>query len=153
MNTLNFQIIQTGTPAYEAMIALRMAVLLNPIGIPRSYINPEKEALDTMIGAYKGASLLGCCILTGVDTASVQLRQMAVDASQQQAGVGRSLLSFAEGVAKEQGYSTLKLHARDTVIPFYQKCGYVPVGEPFFEVGIAHQVMQKSLSAVADKSV
>ncbi|RYZ62164.1 MAG: GNAT family N-acetyltransferase [Chitinophagaceae bacterium] len=126
---------------------------MDPIGVPRSYINPENEASDTLIGAFWAESLLGCCILTKVDAATVQLRQMAVDTSQQQAGVGRRLLAFAEGIAIKQGYSTLKLHARDTVIPFYQKCGYAPVGEPFFEVGIAHQVMQKNLSAAVEKSV
>lgn len=135
------------------MVALRMAVLLDPIGIPRSYITPEKEAADTLIGAYEGEHLLGCCVLTRIDRETVQLRQMAIQASQQQKGLGRSLLAFAETIAKQQGYHLLKLHARDNVIPFYQKCGYRPVGDPFFEVGIGHQVMQKSLVPAEEKSV
>lgn len=149
MNTFNFRIIATGTPAYEAMVALRMAVLLDPIGIPRSYINAEKEAADTLIGAYEKEHLLGCCILTQVDRDIVQLRQMAVQASQQQKGLGRSLLAYAETIAKAQGYRLLKLHARDNVIPFYQRCGYTAVGDPFFEVGLGHQEMQKSLVPAA----
>jgi predicted GNAT family N-acyltransferase len=152
VNQLNFRIITTDSPAYEAMIALRMAVLLDPIGIPRAYINPQKEKADTLLGAYESESLLGCCILTRVDENSVQLRQMAIQASQQQKGVGKALLAFAETIAREQGYALVKLHARDTVIPFYQKCGYAPVGDPFFEVGIGHQVMQKSLAPAGKKS-
>jgi predicted GNAT family N-acyltransferase len=146
MKAPQFQLIQTGTPAYEEMIALRMAVLLDPIGVPRTYINPQKEAEDTLVGVYENRQLVGCCILTKIDEATIQLRQMAVAASHQQKGLGRSILLFAEAVAREQGYSVVKLHARDTVIPFYRKCGYAPVGEPFFEVGIGHQAMQKALA-------
>ncbi len=149
VNKLQFRIIQTGTPAYEEMIALRMTVLLDPVGIPRSYIDPQKESKDTLIGAYENEQLAGCCILTPVDRDTVQLRQMAVSESYQQQGVGRALLGFAEIVAREQGFRILKLHARDTVIPFYRKCGYTPVGSPFVEVGIGHHAMQKQLSLAA----
>ncbi|HEY1023421.1 MAG TPA: GNAT family N-acetyltransferase, partial [Flavisolibacter sp.] len=100
MNNLQFRIIQTGTKAYEEMICLRMAVLLDPIGIPRTYINPQKEASDHLLGVYEDDQLAGCCILTPVDQKTVQLRQMAVHASHQQKGVGRALLSFAEAVAR-----------------------------------------------------
>ncbi len=127
------------------MIALRMAVLLGPIGIPQSYIDPQKEGMDTLMGAYEEGRLVGCCILTAVDGAIIQLRQMAVVSSLQQKGIGKALLSFAESVARKQGYPMVKLHARDTVIPFYQKCGYTIIGDPFFEVGIGHHIMQKSL--------
>ena len=40
----------------------------------------------------------------------------------------------------------MTLHARDTAIPFYKKLGYECVGEPFVEVTILHQAMQKRLS-------
>ena len=131
------------------MIDLRMRVLLEPIGIPRSYIDPVKEASDILVGAYDGAQLAGCCILTRLDETTVQVRQMAVSASHQQKGIGRAVLSFAETLARNQGYPVLKLHARETVVDFYRKCDYVIVGNPFVEVGIRHWVMQKQLSAVA----
>jgi predicted GNAT family N-acyltransferase len=149
VNNLQFGLIQTGTPAYEAMIDLRMKVLLEPIGIPRSYIDPVKEASDTLVGAYQETQLIGCCILTRLDESTVQVRQMAVSASQQQKGIGRAVLSFAETLARNQGYQVLKLHARETVVGFYRKCDYAIVGNPFVEVGIRHWVMQKGLSAVA----
>lgn len=143
---MEIKIIQTTSPAYEAMIALRMKVLLDPIGIPRSYINPEKEASDILIGAFDEDKLIGCCILTHVDNDTLQLRQMAVDNSLQQKGIGATIVSFAESIAKERGYKILMMHARDNVIPFYQKCGYSISGEQFFEVGIGHHKMEKQLS-------
>jgi predicted GNAT family N-acyltransferase len=147
VNTPQFHTIKPLSAAYEEMVNLRMEVLLDPIGIPRSYINPEKEAEDLLLGAYNSEVLVGCCILTKIDETTVQLRQMAVAAAMQKAGVGRLVLSFAENLAKEKGFRTLVMHARDSVIPFYQKCGYSISGNRFFEVGIPHHKMQKELLA------
>ena len=145
MNPPVFRFIDVDTPAYEEMIDLRMTVLLSPIGISRSYIDPQKENTDLLVGAYIDDRLAGCCILTRLDNTTVQLRQMAVALPHQGKGLGSKVLSFAEKAATAQGYKTLMMHARDTVIPFYRKCGYTTVGEPFSEVGIGHHRMQKQL--------
>ncbi len=142
---MEVKIIKTGTEEYKAMADLRMKVLLGPIGIPPSYINPEKEQSDILIAAFEGEQMIGCCILSHVDNDSVQLRQMAVDGSLQKKGVGKAIVSYAEAVSKERGYRTLMMHARDTVLEFYQKCGYEISGGQFFEVGIGHHKMQRSL--------
>lgn len=126
-----------------------MRVLLDPIGIPRTYINPQKEAEDLLLGAYNQEGLVGCCILTRLSDTTVQLRQMAVETSLQKKGTGAALLQFAEAVATEKGYRELLLHARDNVLPFYQKCGYQICSEQFFEVGIPHHKMNKVLLPAA----
>ena len=143
---MQIRLIQTGTPAYEQMAELRMRVLLDPIGVPRSYINPEKEKEDTLIGAFDGDQLVGCCILTHIDPSTMQLRQMAVDTTQQKKGVGASIIAFAEKLARERGYQVLMMNARDAVLDFYRKCGYTVKGEQFFEVGIGHHRMEKQLA-------
>lgn len=145
MRDVQFHFIKVGTPAYEQMIALRMKVLLDPIGIPRTYIDPQKEAADLLIGAYENGQLVGCCILTILSDNMVQLRQMAVDTCLQNQGIGAALLYFAEGAARQSGFHRLVLHARDTVLWFYAKCGYRIAGEPFSEVGIGHHKMEKEL--------
>ena len=142
---MQIKLIQTGTKAYQEMTDLRMRVLLEPIGIPPSYINPKKEAEDLLIGAFENDKLIGCCILTKVDKDCVQLRQMAVDTLVQKTGTGAAILLFAENLAKEKGYRTLMMHARDAVLNFYKKCGYQISGEQFFEVGIGHHKMEKKL--------
>jgi N-acetylglutamate synthase-like GNAT family acetyltransferase len=139
------QLIETNSPAYEQMINLRMEVLLNPIGVPRSYINPEKESNDILIGAFEEEQILGCCILTVVDTTIMQLRQMAVSQTLQRSGVGAAIIGFAEQQAKDRGYTTLMMHARDAVIPFYEKQGYIIDGDGFTEVNIPHHKMKKEL--------
>ena len=145
MTALQFRLISVDSPAYEEMTGLRLRVLLQPIGIPRSYINPQKEAEDLLLGAYSAEGLVGCCILTRFSGTTVQLRQMAVETSLQKRGTGAALLRFAEAVASEKGYREILLHARDNVLPFYQKCGYAICSEQFFEVGVAHHKMNKVL--------
>jgi predicted GNAT family N-acyltransferase len=146
VNNLTLRFIEADTPAYNEMIDLRLKVLLAPIGIPPTYINPQKEKADYLIGAYMEGQLVGCCILTRIDEATVQLRQMAVAGAYQKKGLGRVILLFAEKTAAEKGYKTVMLHARDNVIRFYQQCGYEIKGEPFVEVGIGHYYMEKYLS-------
>lgn len=151
MEKVDFRLIDVAEPVYEEMVALRLHVLLEPIGISRSYINPQKEAEDLLIGAFENEKLVGCCILTSADEQTVQLRQMAVVASHQGKGLGAAIVAFAEIVAREKGYRVLMMHARNGVLSFYQKCGYRVCGEQFFEVGVGHHKMQKQLLQTADR--
>ncbi len=143
---MQLKTITTGTPEYEAMKALRIKVLLNPIGVPHSYVNPQKEATDSLLGAFDDDNLIGCCILTHIDDNTLQLRQMAVDTTLQHKGIGTAIVGFAEKLAIEKGYKTVMMHAREPVAGFYQKCGYAISGDLFFEVGIPHYKMEKRLA-------
>ncbi len=139
------QLINHNSDEYAQMIALRLNVLLKPIGVPASFINQEKEANDILIGAFEKDELIGCCVLTEVNENTVQLRQMAVDITAQGTGIGAAIVDFAETIAKEKGYRTLMMHARDAVISFYEKCGYDIADDGFIEVGIPHHKMEKHL--------
>jgi predicted N-acetyltransferase YhbS len=142
---MEIKVITTGTVEYEAMVDLRMKVLLGPIGIRRSYIDPTKEKEDILIVAVEGGKMVGCCILSRVDATTMQLRQMAVDTSLQKKGIGAAIIFFAEELARKQGVTTMMMNARDAVLEFYKKCGYARDGEQFLEVGIGHHKMQKRL--------
>ncbi len=142
---MHIELIKHNTSSYEAMIHLRITVLLNPIGVPASFINKEKEAADVLIGAFEKEELVGCCVLTKINEQTVQLRQMAVDIAAQGTGIGGAIVDFAEKTAKEKGFKILMMHARDVVITFYEKCGYHIAGGGFTEVGIPHHKMEKQL--------
>ena len=135
--------IEHGSSQYNDMISLRIKVLLNPIGVPATYIDKEKEKNDILIGAFENEVITGCCVLTPKADGVVQLRQMAVRTDLQGKKIGESIIRFAELIAFEKGYSRLIMHARDTVIEFYKKSGYNISGNQFFEVGISHYLMEK----------
>ena len=142
---MEIRLAEAGSKEYEAIVALRIKALLEPIGIPASYIVYENEKRDLFIGAWKDEELAGCCVLTHCDHDTIQLRQMAVAPGLQGKGIGRTIISFAEQLARQRGYQTLMLHARDPVIGFYQQCGYTISGPQFFEVGMGHHKMQRQL--------
>lgn len=130
---------------YFKMIDLRMEVLLQPIGVPLSFIDQAKEEDDFLIGAFNQEELIACCILTPLQNNNVQLRQMAVNTEYQNKGYGKRMLQFAETFAIEKGYHFLVLHARETVTGFYQNSGYTFHGSAFEEVGMKHFKMKKNL--------
>jgi predicted GNAT family N-acyltransferase len=142
---LHITSITHGSEAYQQMLQLRTEVLLQPIGIDPSFIKPVQEQEDILIGAFEKDRLVGCCVLTRISQHVVQLRQMAVAKELQGKRIGNAILAYAERVAQEQGFQTLMLHARNAVVPFYQKSGYIITGDPFEEVGIKHYKMEKRL--------
>ena len=127
------------------MVNLRNEILRKPLGLSFNDEELEREKDDILMGAFEDDRLLGCCLLTPVDSGTVRLRQMAVPNSMQGKGIGRALMVFAENIARDLGYKKLCMHARKTATGFYKKLGYNISGEEFLEVTIPHYTMEKSL--------
>jgi N-acetylglutamate synthase-like GNAT family acetyltransferase len=137
--------IDHGSKEYQQMINLRMDILRRPLGL--SFTNEElaKEKDDILIGAFDEDKILACCLLTKVDNTTIKLRQMAVHNTVQGKGIGASMMSFAETVARDRGYKKLMMHARNTAIGFYEKFDFKVNGGEFIEVNVPHHVMEKKL--------
>ncbi len=139
------KIIDHDSKEYRQMIALRDEILRRPLGL---YFDPEelsREKNDVLIGAFEDDKLIGCCLLTPSGAGTCRLRQMAVSSNLQKKGIGATLMNFAENVARDKGYQTMVMHARKSAVGFYQKFGYSISGNVFYEVTIAHYVMEKKL--------
>jgi N-acetylglutamate synthase-like GNAT family acetyltransferase len=139
------RMIDHGTKEYLQMVHLRNEILRKPLGLTLDEAELEKEKEDILMGAFEDDRLLGCCLLTRMDAATIRLRQMAVPNNMQGKGVGRALMIFAENIARDLGYRKLCMHARTTATGFYQKLGYTISGKEFTEVTIPHYIMEKSL--------
>ncbi len=139
------KLIDHGTKEYKQMIDLRMLILRKPLGLTFSEEELEKEKEDLLMGAFEDDDMLGCCMLTRIDSATVRLRQMAVKTGLQGKGIGRVLMQFAENLSRDHGYSRLVMHARKTAAGFYEKLGYKICSEPFMEVTVEHYEMEKML--------
>ena len=137
--------IDHGSKEYKQMVALRMEILRKPLGLSFSDDELVKEKEDILIGAFDEDKILACCLLTKIDNITIKLRQMAVQNNLQGKGIGASMMSFAETVARDKGYKKLIMHARETAVGFYEKLGYKVVGDRFTEVTIPHFVMEKKL--------
>lgn len=137
--------IDFGSKEYQLMVELRMDILRKPLGLSFTKEELEKEKEDILIAAFDEEQILGCCILTKIDTQYMKLRQMAVQNKLQGKGIGESIISFAENLTRDKGFKYLKMHARDTAVGFYEKFGYAIQGPEFKEVNIKHYLMIKRL--------
>jgi predicted GNAT family N-acyltransferase len=137
--------IDHGSKEYQQMIKLRNDILRQPLGLTFTEDELIREKEDILIGAFDDDEMLACCLMTKVDNKCLRLRQMAVQNNLQGKGIGASMMNFAEIVARDKGYKRLIMHARKTVLGFYEKLGYRPVGDEFIEVTIPHYIMEKNL--------
>ncbi|MDU1889246.1 MAG: GNAT family N-acetyltransferase [Dysgonomonas sp.] len=138
-------IIEYKSGAYDEMVALRHKILRAPLGLTFSEEDLERDAKDILLvlSAPRPPRIVACCILSLVDERRVKLRQMAVDDTIQNSGLGTSMLAVAEFVAQKEGFEVITLHARKLAVGFYEKYGYKIIGEEFQEVGIPHNEMEK----------
>jgi predicted GNAT family N-acyltransferase len=137
--------IDHGSEEYQLMVKLREEVLRKPLGLSFDTEELEKEKNEILIAAFDEEDIIGCCILTDIGMQKIRLRQMAVHDSVQGKGIGASIMSFAENIAKDKGYKYMVMHARDTAIGFYEKFGYKVNSDEFEEVGLSHHIMEKEL--------
>lgn len=145
MTNLEFQLIDTHSMAYPAVLALRNQVLRAPLGLSIYEEDLSGDASDYIITAYHEQHLIGCVMLHPLPDGEIKLRQMAVHPSMQGKGVGRAIVQEAERIARERGFHTITMHARETAIGFYHGLGYTLSGNRFTEVTIPHFKMQKTI--------
>lgn len=143
MLQLSFSRITHNSPEYFPTVLLRYAVLRKPLGMVFTSEQLAEEHNEIHVHGLKGSTLVCCLQLRPIDNHTVQMRQVAVDESYQSKGVGRALVEYCEQVARDEQFTEIILHARETAVEFYLKLGYEVYGEPFIEVGIPHRNMRK----------
>ena len=133
------------TSAYEQMKALRIDVLQKPLSLPIDALDFEHDKGRWMLGFYRGDALCGCLVFAPMPGGVYWMRQVAIDSALQGTGAGRQMMAQAEAFARQNGATSITLHARDYAVPFYEKCGYHVAGAGFDEAGIPHLPMEKVL--------
>lgn len=135
-----------GTPEYDEAVALRYEILRRPLGLSFTPEQLAEEWDQIHIAAFgPQGNMTGYLNLTPYTEGRVKMRQVAVAATEQGRGVGTAMVAFSEEVARENGFSTMVLHARKSAVPFYLRLGYTQEGDEFEEVTIPHYKMYKVL--------
>ncbi len=78
--------------------------------------------------------------------ATVQFSRLAVLASHRRGGIASRLLRRAEDETRAAGARRLVLHAQTYARSLYTAHGYHARGPLFFEAGIEHVAMEKSIA-------
>ncbi|MFM7424418.1 MAG: GNAT family N-acetyltransferase [Elainella sp.] len=91
--------------------------------------------------AYQQDQAVGTARIRRLDSAIVKLERVAVLADFRGQGIGQQIIQTALSWLVAQAIFDCKLHAQTQTVPFYQKLGFTPEGEEFYEAGIPHSAM------------
>ena len=148
---------------YAACTALRASTLWGPQPIPGSsqwsppqgsaeaYSVADGEAtffaalpspdVTTDAQASSGPAVFGTAMLH-----DGRLRQLAVHAQSRACGVGSILVEAVANAARSGGFDGLRVNAWLSSQPFYERCGFVAVGDRYVSNGLPCQRMVLDLS-------
>lgn len=152
MEGISISYINISSPKYRQVWDLREEVLRKPLGLSLKNEDLTWDNEDIIFIAEQNGKVIGCLMLHDVGNKTVKLRQMAVYDSWQGMGIGRMLVEAAEKYAAQSGYDQVVLHARKGAMGFYTTLGYLPFGDEFMEVGMAHNAMKKYISPALTKN-
>lgn len=125
---------------------VRTAVFVEEQGIPLELEWDEADSTAIHAVAYNG---LGQGIATGrlIRHANGvgKIGRMAVHRVLRGSRIGQDMLRTLMEAARQRGDAEVMLYAQRSAEGFYRRQGFLPRGEPFDEVGIAHIEMAKAL--------
>lgn len=145
LDNITLKTYEHGYAIYAESVKLRTGILLAPLGRSETvseYDFPEK---DIYLGAFLGESLIATLVLTPLNDKRIRMRQLAVGENFRNIGIGKALVKRSEAIARDLGFTTMTLHARESALAFYDQLGYRRCGERFVEVDLPHWEMEKSL--------
>ncbi|MGK5111883.1 MULTISPECIES: GNAT family N-acetyltransferase [unclassified Geodermatophilus] len=128
------------------ILALRTRVFVEEQGVPAEIEQDEHDATAVHALARDDD---GRVVATGrllVRDGRAVIGRMAVDASVRGRGHGAAVLAVLHRQARRLGLAEVELHAQLTARRFYERAGYVAVGEEYEEAGIAHVTMRRDLT-------
>jgi predicted GNAT family N-acyltransferase len=144
---MNKTIIKTGSIAdYRSDIeAIRITVFVHEQKVPIEVEMDDRDTLCIHALAWVGS--------TAVATGRIDLEdggkigRIAVLADYRRQGLGKAVMETLEQIARDNGMTEVWLHAQLSALPFYEELGYQAQGEEFYEAGIPHLTMNKSLGS------
>jgi len=124
----------------QRAFTIRLRVFVHEQGVPEEIELDEDDRRATHLLASVGSRPVGTARLV-VTGAKAKIGRMAVLKSYRGQGIGKALLKTAVALARKRRAKTIYLHAQASVVGFYEKLSFRPVGRVFMEAGIAHRRM------------
>ncbi|MDG6224322.1 MAG: GNAT family N-acetyltransferase [Candidatus Thermoplasmatota archaeon] len=127
----------------EDLFEIRRRVFVIEQGVDSSEEFDGHDDHAVHIGAYVDGEPIGCGRIRML-SGKAKLERIAVVKEMRGHGVGRAIVAFMKEVSRGMGSGSCYLHSQTSAVDFYVGCGFRKVGEPFFEAGIAHYMMEES---------
>lgn len=112
--------------------------------LPIDAIKLEEDDLGMHLGLFYQNRLTTVVSLFESDNA-LQFRKLATDKKYQRLGLGSAMIRYVLQYAKEKKLEKVWCNARLSATKFYEKLGFVEIGNPFKKNGIDYIKMQISI--------
>ena len=136
----------------EKYYTLRYEILRKPWDQPYSSTKDEWEDQSIhVLTLNENNEAVACGRLQLNSKEEGQIRSMAVRTDMQGKGFGKQIINFIESKALQLNLTTITLDARINAVKFYERNGYIVVGESYLLFGvIQHFRMKKELKSVGN---
>jgi predicted GNAT family N-acyltransferase len=143
---MQLKLIEYGSEEYNqaALLRYRLFYLEHHIPFESIFAPQEQQDIHVAIAINSTHSVIAYGRLGQNSLHEFQIYQMVVEPDYQGQGMGKRILEALLEVAIASGAERVILHARVEKIQFYQKSGFVPIGEifPSPTTNVPHQKMQ-----------
>lgn len=157
---MNIVSVMFASPAYDELVALRLAYLYQPLeaAIDIEAFAQEYKDVHLAVSNEKG-EIIGAVVAKVEEEQDEAmnkrkiclLRQVVIKKEQQGRGNGREVLDSIEQLLIDKGYKEIRLHAHVGALDFYQKFGYTTLGKEFTSQGIPQHTLKKKIQKKSDK--
>jgi predicted GNAT family N-acyltransferase len=130
--------------AETAIQFIRQAVFQVEQGVDPAVDFDGLDATAQHILAYSDLEPIGTARIRYLNEQLAKIERVAVLAAYRGQGVGQQLMAAAINFLDQQNVLESKVHAQIHTIAFYQKFGFQPRGEAFYEANILHIEMRRS---------
>ncbi|MEE8238082.1 MAG: GNAT family N-acetyltransferase [Gammaproteobacteria bacterium] len=132
------------TADHDELCSIRYAVFVDEQKVPQSLELDDRDPHCIHLLAHDDGEPVG----TGrIDLALAgKVGRVAVVASRRGQGVGKALMEYAHGIARDNALDKVWCNAQVSAVPFYENLGYrITSAEPFDEADIPHLRMEYAL--------
>ncbi|MEO8546245.1 MAG: YbgC/FadM family acyl-CoA thioesterase [Betaproteobacteria bacterium] len=129
--------------------ALRQQVFVDELNIDHglAYDSSDDSAVHALARNRMGQALAtGRLVREG--PALARIARVAVNRSLRSTGFGRVVMQALMQLASERGDTRVVLQSQCSVEGFYTRLGFMPMGDPYEEAGIAHIDMARQLASL-----
>ena len=139
---------------FDVAKAVRIRVFMEEQGFQNEFDGVDRDPRTLEVAARDAqGEPAGCArvfpseLEPGVETREGRwvFGRLAVVPEHRHGGLGLQLLAYSEEAARNLGAREMHLHARVSVMPFYERAGYEAYGPVEYDEHVEHRWMRKGL--------
>ncbi len=125
----------------EKAFALRFEVFVDEQNVPADIELDGEDEIAVHIIAENDDVVVGCARVIFCDS-QAHVGRLAVKKLYRGKGIGASICRFIIDIARERQCDCVWLNSQLHAVGFYEKLGFLPIGDTFREAGIEHTRME-----------